>query len=142
MSKHIGTVYSAERNDKSPQANVDASVAGVEVAAFDPNRSPRASDAQVVTFQPADARTFAALVVCAADEVERMRVRAMPEHYLAARLQSAEEALRRNGKMMIECRPCSGHGCTECQQTGMYLKEETREHFEKFADADKPQGGT
>ncbi len=71
MSKHIGTVYSAERNAQSPQANVDASVGGVELALLDPRL--RAEPMPPATFGPCDARTLAALLVRGADEVERMR---------------------------------------------------------------------
>ena len=73
MSKHIGTVYSLERNEKSPQASVDASRAGGELAAFDPSDARADRYVKVVTFQPADARTIGALMQRGAEEVEIMR---------------------------------------------------------------------
>lgn len=121
MSKHIGKVLTSERNEMSPQANVDASVGGVEVSV---SRNPPelSADAEVVSFQPDDARTFAALLVRAADNVERMRVRSRPQEYLANRLKSAEEALLKDRGMKAE------------------FAESTRRHFETFNE--DPKGGT
>lgn len=120
MSKHIGKVLTSERNEQSPQANIDASVGGVEVAVFDPKDDGQY--AQLVSYQPDDARTFAALLVRAADAVERMRARSHPQEYLANRLKSAEEALLKDRGMKAE------------------FAESTRRHFETFTD--KPKGGT
>lgn len=140
MSKHIGGVFAYERNAGGPQANVDASVAGVEVALFDPSVEPH-RDATKVAFQPDDARTYAALVVRAADEVERMRIEANPIAYLRNRLMSAESALKCDGRTQFECHACHGLGCDECQQTGMALKSQARAHFARFP-APKEGGGS
>jgi len=73
MSKHIGVVYSSERNPRSPSVNVDASRGGVEVSSVTLNSGDVALYERFVSLQPADARTLAALLMRAADEAERIR---------------------------------------------------------------------
>jgi hypothetical protein len=78
MSKHIGRVNSSERNPGSPGVVVDISAAGVEVTSENPRSASIQADSvgtrcDTVTLQPTDARTLAAMLVHAAEEVERRR---------------------------------------------------------------------
>lgn len=120
MSKqHIGTVYSAERNARSPQANVDASRAGVELAVFDPTIR-KDEPAQVVAFRPADGRTLAALIVRACDESERM-ASPRPECLHAAEgYRFTLEPNDHNGALSLEW--CPGCGAFRTKPRGEWIR--------------------
>jgi hypothetical protein len=80
MSHYIGRVHSRNANATSPGFVIETSGGGVEIIAQDVvhmNQQQRGERGELVgvfvTLDPQDARVFAALLVVAADNVERMR---------------------------------------------------------------------
>ncbi len=67
MSHHVGRVHSSNGNAESPGVVVETSTGGVEITA------ESAAWILSITFDPQDARVLAALLVVAADNVERIR---------------------------------------------------------------------
>jgi hypothetical protein len=75
MSVRIGGVRGPSSNSPNDTADVWCSRSGVEVRVFNSDLDAKLSERQGVTrtLDPVAARNFAALLVRASDEVERMR---------------------------------------------------------------------